>query len=158
MRHAGRSSPRRVGYIRRAGPSAALHPAPHRPLFQELLNAAVNTELDQIWGLIQAELAAAVEEPTYRIWLAPLKLRDLTASGLVVEASPQAGAWIRERFGRLLQSCAATALGQELPVAVVSSTTAAGIPAPGADSPPAVGTAQATPLLGNPRHTFNQFV
>ncbi len=118
----------------------------------------MNIELDQIWARIQAELACAVEEPTYRVWLAPLKLRELTANGVVVEASPHASAWIRERFGRLLQSCAASALGQELPVTVVSSTTATRGPASRNDTPSTRGAAQAAPLLGNPRHTFDQFV
>jgi chromosomal replication initiator protein len=71
----------------------------------------VNDELDQIWARVQAELAQAVDEPTYRIWLEALRARDLTAERLLVEAPPQACGWIRDRFGRILQSCAAAVLG-----------------------------------------------
>lgn len=119
----------------------------------------MNAELDQIWARVQAELACAVDEPTYRVWLAPLKLRDLTTSGLAIEASPQAGAWIRERFGRLLQKCAATVIGWEIPITVVvpgASPTAPGSHAAG-DTPASRG-GRTPPLLGNPRHTFDQFV
>jgi chromosomal replication initiator protein len=129
-------------------------------LQKELLNAAVSAELDQIWARVQTELAAAVDEPTYRIWLEPLGLRDLTPASLTIEASPQACAWIRERFGRLLQTCAATVIGDEVAITIVVD---------GDDSPPShevpagdnlrASTTRMTPMpLGNPRYTFDQFV
>jgi len=60
---------------------------------------------------MQAELAVAVDEPTYRIWLEPLRARALFAERLLLEAHPQACGWIRERFGRTLQVAAARVLG-----------------------------------------------
>jgi chromosomal replication initiator protein len=71
----------------------------------------VNDELDQIWARVQAELAQAVDEPTYRIWLEALRARDLTNERLLVEAPTQACGWIRDRFGRTLQSCVTAVLG-----------------------------------------------
>jgi chromosomal replication initiator protein len=160
MRHGGRTRPPAVGYIRRAGPPAAPRLTPHpTPLSKELLNAAVNAELDHIWARVQAELAGAVDEPTYRIWLEPLKPSTFADGALVVEAAPQTGAWIRERFGRLLQTCAASALGRELSVTVIAATSPSTAPhRGGATAAPAAGTAGTPPPLGNPRYTFDQFV
>ena len=73
----------------------------------------MSAELEHIWSRVQAELAVSVDEPTYRIWLAPLRARDFSGGRLLIEAPPQACAWIRDRFGRLLQSSAATALGPD---------------------------------------------
>jgi chromosomal replication initiator protein len=120
----------------------------------------VSAELDQIWARIQTALAAAVDEPTYRIWLEPLQLRELTPTSLTVEASPHACAWIRERFGRLLHRCAATVVGEAVAIVVVvrdgddgqSRGTMVGA-APTIDHP----RSGPTPP-GNPRYTFDQFV
>ncbi len=125
----------------------------------------MNAELDHLWTRVQAELAATVDEPTYRIWLAPLKPTAFTDGGLVLAASPQTCAWIRERFGRLLQTCAETALGRELHVAVVaadssSSAQRGGIRrrSPTSEEIRSHTTNASLPPLGNPRHTFDQFV
>ena len=147
------------GYIRRAGPRAGPPSSgPPQPAFpKELLNAAVSAELDQIWTRVQSELARTVDDPTYRIWLEPLTLHELTPEHATIGASPQSCAWIRERFGRLLQTCLAAILGEGVSVTVVeaqgeapagplvSSSTSGGSPSPGAP-------------LGNPRYTFDQFV
>ncbi len=118
----------------------------------------MSVELDQIWTRVRSELARAVDDPTYRIWLEPLTLRELAAGQATIAASPQSCAWIRERFGRLLQTCIATVLGEEISITVVeqqdgpqadpslgSPSAAAQAPSPGAP-------------LGNPRYTFDQFV
>jgi chromosomal replication initiator protein len=71
---------------------------------------------------VQAELALAVDEPTYRIWLAALRAREIDLPGgrLLVEAPPHAYGWIRDRFGRVLQSCAATAVGPDIVLELIS--------------------------------------
>jgi chromosomal replication initiator protein len=79
----------------------------------------VSTELEQIWSRVQVELAAAVDEPTYRIWLEPLRVCELAEQRLLVEAPPHACGWVRERFGRLLQACAAAVLGADATVELV---------------------------------------
>jgi chromosomal replication initiator protein len=113
----------------------------------------VTAELDQIWARVQAELAAAVDEPTYRIWLEPLRLVDLAPARLTVEASPQSCGWIRERFGRLLQTCVAAVLGEGISIVVSESGDVASAE-PGARPQ----TARGAGPLGNPRYTFDQFV
>ncbi|HUN78086.1 MAG TPA: chromosomal replication initiator protein DnaA [Solirubrobacteraceae bacterium] len=114
----------------------------------------MNTELDQIWMRVQADLAAAVDEPTYRVWLEPLSPIELSASRITVHAPPQIRGWVNERFGRLLQTCVADVVGR--PVTVVMS-----------DADPASTEARGrggrdltieAPRLANPGYTFDRFV
>jgi chromosomal replication initiator protein len=80
----------------------------------------LNDELEQIWSRVQAELALSVDEPTYRIWLEPLRARGLAGGRLLIEAPPQACGWIHDRFGRLLQTSVATVLGPDALVDLVA--------------------------------------
>jgi chromosomal replication initiator protein len=52
-----------------------------------------------------------VDESTYRIWLGPLRACELDEQRLLLEAPPQACGWIRDRFGRVLDTCAARVVG-----------------------------------------------
>jgi chromosomal replication initiator protein len=138
----------------------------------------VSTELEQIWSRVQSKLEAAVDDSTYRVWLAPLQPREVAFGTLTVEAPARSCAWVRERFGRLLQTCAATVLGPEITVEVVHrqaeppSVRHAG---PRADEAPTAhprvghragddeGAAAGHPSLDtdlahNPRFTFEHFV
>jgi chromosomal replication initiator protein len=81
----------------------------------------MSAELEHIWSRIQAELALAVDEATYRIWLEPLRPCSFSGERLLLEAPPQACGWIRDRFGRTLQATAARVLGAETVVDLVSS-------------------------------------
>jgi chromosomal replication initiator protein len=139
---------------------------------EERVNAAVNAELEHIWSRVQAELAAAVDEPTYRMWLEPLRARELTEERLLVEAPPHACGWVRERFGRLLQTCVAAVLGPSVAADITEERPAAAgregrgrsasEPRSGSTverTTSAAGTAQREPdLLGNPKLTFEQFI
>jgi chromosomal replication initiator protein len=132
----------------------------------------VSRELDHIWARVQAQLALVVDEPTYRIWLEPLRALELDEDRLLVEASPHACRWIRERFGRVLQASVELVLGPHARVEL----------APSGDSvaqelAPPSGVRPSTPVpnrrtsprgehrhsatagaLGNPKLTFEQFV
>jgi chromosomal replication initiator protein len=77
--------------------------------------------LDRTWSEIDAKLAAAVDETTYTIWLAPLVLTHLDGASATIEAPAQSCAWLRERFGRLLQTAAAAVVGPEVTVDLVPS-------------------------------------
>jgi chromosomal replication initiator protein len=90
--------------------------------WEERVNAAVSAELEHIWSRIQAELCGAVDEPTYRIWLEPLRACELTDEHLLIEAPPHACSWVRERFGRLLQACAAAVIGPSVSIDVLRQT------------------------------------
>jgi chromosomal replication initiator protein len=148
----------------------------------------VSAELEHIWTRVQAELALSVDEPTFRIWLAPLRACELDRQRLIVEAPAQSRCWIHDRFGRLLEACAAKVIGEDIVVElVVEPRDAAGAraatdglrsgsaggrtwssrrptaPSTGADRSAPDGSsslAHASPVgpLANPKLTFEQFV
>jgi chromosomal replication initiator protein len=147
----------------------------------------VSAELEHIWSRVQAELACAVDEPTYRIWLESLNAVEVTAERLLVEAPPHACGWVRERFGGVLQASVEVVLGPGATVDLVSgpphprdpSSVAGENAAPhipsreragrsSADRPRAARSAggwatraaphSASGPLGNPKLTFDQFV
>jgi chromosomal replication initiator protein len=156
-------------------------------LGEKRIKAAVSEELEHIWARVRAELALAVDESTYRIWLEPLQPRELQENRLLVEAPGSARVWVHDRFGRLLDACAADVLGDGASVQLVDhrhdddeadsgrqriTKRRSGMPkAPG--SAPSTGRlrrrapgddqshegAESRPgPLGNPKLTFEQFV
>jgi chromosomal replication initiator protein len=156
-------------------------------LGEKRINAAVSEELEHIWARVRAELALAVDESTYRIWLEPLQPRELRENRLLVEAPGSARGWVHDRFGRLLDACAADVLGDGASVELVDhrrhdndghsgrqritkrrsgSLKAPGSPLPtaplrrsAADGDQPTGSAESRPgPLGNPKLTFEQFV
>jgi chromosomal replication initiator protein len=118
----------------------------------------VSAELQNIWSRVQAELAAAVDEHVYRIWLEPLHARALTEEQLTVQASPQAQRWVAVRYGRVLNACASSALGREVQVQVTSSSSQANDSPLDADTDSLPTTGQTRSPLANPKLTFDQFV
>jgi chromosomal replication initiator protein len=147
----------------------------------------VSEELEHIWARVRAELALAVDESTYRIWLEPLQPRELRENRLLVEAPGSARVWVHDRFGRLLDACAADVLGDGASVELVDhrrqdddadsgrqritkrrskspkalgSAPSTGLrrrPAPSEGQSPESGESRPGPL-GNPKLTFEQFV
>jgi chromosomal replication initiator protein len=141
----------------------------------------VSAELEHIWSRVQGELALAVDESTYRIWLAPLRAVELSGELLLVEAPPQTCGWIHDRFGRVLQASLELVLGPHAELGLVAAPSPTGRsrePTGGAaaDRPLTSATARArssgaqpeapSPLdlpapsgaLANPKLTFDQFV
>jgi chromosomal replication initiator protein len=132
--------------------------------------AAVNTELEHIWSQVTAELSATIDEPIYRIWLEPLRAVELDDEHLTVAAPAQTYAWIRERFGRALQTTVAAVLGAGVTLDIIEAPSPAN---PQADTRAkrapnrATRSSQAGPPTppeltqaswGNPKLTFDQFV
>ncbi len=125
----------------------------------------MSAELDHIWTQVQAELALTVDEPTYRIWLEPLRAVELSDGRLLIDAPADARRWIGDRFGRLIEASAEAVLG---PGTVVELLSAAPAPAAGAgrrsrgaaaaDPPGTAAPSPPTGPLGNPKLTFEQFV
>jgi chromosomal replication initiator protein len=147
----------------------------------------VSAELEHIWRRVQAELALAVDESTYRIWLEPLRARSLVDEHLSIEAPEHACGWIRGRFGRLLDASVALVLGPDVVIELVAGCDRMGA---AETSPKARSGARNTPMsapasadrsarsaqrpgardrsrpeldslggpLGNPKLTFDQFV
>jgi chromosomal replication initiator protein len=145
----------------------------------------VSAELEHIWTHVQAELALSVEESTYRLWLEPLRLRELSGEHLLIEAPPQARCWIRDRFGRILRDGVAKVLGPNTTVELIagdrSGATGSDALSAGTRLPTASPSQASFPAsrsrghgdtghpaehhrssragpLGNPKLTFDQFV
>jgi chromosomal replication initiator protein len=84
----------------------------------------VSTELEHIWSRVQAELALSVDDAAYRIWLAPLQPLQLAEGRLTLQAPPYGRGWISDRFGRVLDSCAAQVIGAGTVVELVEPAAA----------------------------------
>jgi chromosomal replication initiator protein len=133
----------------------------------------VSDELEHIWSRVQGEISLAVDEPTYHIWLEPLRALELSGNRLLVEAPPHACRWIRDRFGRIIEAGVEAVLGPGTAIELVGAgPAAAGAPrSPNAPSPslrspslrrharaPVPEIPLATGPLCNPKLTFDQFV
>ena len=133
----------------------------------------MSRELEHIWSRVQEQLTQGVDEPTYRMWLAPLRVLEFDGERLVLEAPEHTSRWTQERFGRLIQAAVEVTLGADV---AVEFTLGADAPV-ARDARPAAGatrshTARRSALaaseggiseagdgpLGNPKLTFGQFV
>ncbi len=133
----------------------------------------MSQQLEHIWSRVQAQLALVVDEPTYRIWLEPLRAIELDDQRLLLDAPAHARSWIRERFGRVIQASVELVLGADVSVEITAAdqplderTPAAHGSRPHAARPSAsalrarsrpAALRQAGPLA-NPKLTFDQFV
>ncbi len=138
----------------------------------------MSTELEQTWSRVQSRLQHAVDDSTYRVWLEPLRPRALAHGTLTVEAPERSCAWVRERFGRLLNTCAAGELGVQTTIVLTPDSgqvppgitprrqAAAGLRLSRAIGPATLANPHTTTpapaidseLAPNPRFTFDQFV
>ena len=87
---------------------------------KESITPGLSPQLAHDWALIQSELRRAVPDPTFEIWLAPLRPRAVIGDTLVVAAPDEIRSWVADRFARVLQTCAAIVLGPETTVDVVA--------------------------------------
>ena len=108
-----------------------------------------------IWPSIQSELRRAVPEHTYDLWLTQLEPVALDGDTLVLAAPAKLRPRIADRFGRVLQSCAAAVLGPAAQVDVLTAGTNPRVPR----ETPATEAAPADERDSiNPRLTFESFV
>jgi chromosomal replication initiator protein len=124
--------------------------------------SAPDHELARSWPGIRAELERAVPPGVYQVWLERLEPCELAERTLVLAAPRAYAAHIAGRFARVLQTCAAAALGEDIAVDIVAQETPAtaararatrGSTRESAPAPPALGEAEL-----NPKYTFDQFV
>jgi chromosomal replication initiator protein len=119
------------------------------------MTSGLTPQLARDWAAIRSELRVAVPDSTFEIWLAPLTARACVDDRLIVAAPDEIRCWVADRFGRVLQSCAASSLGPASAVEVVAP-----------DAPLELATAPARhgadTLHGepdfHPKLTFDQFV
>lgn len=113
--------------------------------------------LEHPWSAIRSTLRMAVSETTWTLWLADLELERRDGDTLVISAPPANHAWIAERFDRLLQRSARTAIGPSASVRLLPAGSSDGGPvAVEPQAPPAPEVAPG--MEANPRYTFDQFV
>ncbi|MBA3749188.1 MAG: hypothetical protein H0W96_17090, partial [Solirubrobacterales bacterium] len=84
------------------------------------MTSGLTPQLARDWASICGELRRAVPDSTYEIWLAPLCAREVVGETLVVAAPDEIRSWVADRFGRVLQTCAASILGPQVSVDVVA--------------------------------------
>ena len=114
-------------------------------------------ELTPAWNDICTELRRTVGQDVYDVWLAQLQVSGWDGSVLLVAAEPDKRSWIADRFGRVIDSCARTVLGDGIQVTLAGAPDGHGAPTAGAGSP--AGTSD-PPLQSKfiPRYTFDQFI
>ena len=109
------------------------------------------------WREIRAELRRMVGDSTYEIWLAPLEVKAWDGTVLLLQAPPATRAWVAERYGRTLETCAHAVAGTAIQVAFAGAPTK-----DAADAPAHAGWAgnSATEAITqfNPRYSFEQFI
>lgn len=131
--------------------------------------SALNETLEHIQTRIHAELGAAVDDTTYRLWLEPLRVEAASADTVVFGAPPSTIKWVRQRYSALLTRCARRATGGQQNIAIVSpgagDNATVGAPHSSSDGGYAVGkpgrpadVAAPVELRANPQLTFDRFV
>jgi len=121
----------------------------------------VSQDLEEIWSRVQAQLALVVDEPTYKIWLEPLRALELRERSVLVAVPNHARRWIQERYGRAIQASVELVLGSGwwLELTGASEQLPRGDSAAQAPGGPAPAQAALRPgPPGNPKLTFEQFV
>lgn len=121
----------------------------------------MSAELEHIWSQVKTELSETIDEPVYRIWLDPLTAIDLTGDNLTVQAPAKTCGWVRERFGRVLQACAAAVLGPDVTLDIVAAGEARRPRSPAVravHTGSSTDSQQADIVCGSPKLTFDQFV
>src|SRR5207302_6906167 len=76
----------------------------------------LSLELDHAWTDIRTALREAVGEPTYGLWLEPLRCEGLSGDILLLSGPHEVCAWASDRLARVLHTCAATVLGPQVTV------------------------------------------
>jgi chromosomal replication initiator protein len=101
------------------------------------------------WNAIRTELRHKLGDLTFQIWIAPLELKELTGTHLLLAAPGTTREWVAKRFGRILETCAQAALGGEVQITIEGAEGAT----PSAPVRPQVPTDRL-----NPRYSFDQFI
>jgi chromosomal replication initiator protein len=116
------------------------------------LEVPENLEPTSAWRDIRAELRRVLGDSTYEIWISPLELKALDGRQLLLIAPPAMDSWVAARYGRVLEACAQTVLGDAIRVAIATADK----PSPAAKS--SASTSEQPISTLNPRYSFEQFV
>ncbi len=150
-------APPAVGIFAAAGPLPGPHRIVRRSPPKESITPAVTPQLAHDWALIQSELRRAVSDSTFEIWLAALRPRAVVGDTLIVTAPNEIRGWVADRFGRVLQTCAAAVLGAATTVDVIAPDAPIDERAPSAAAAGRGLQRHPEPEF-HPKLTFDQFV
>jgi chromosomal replication initiator protein len=94
-----------------------------------------------------------VGESVYELWLAPLQAQQSDADVLLLRVPADTHSWVVERYGRVIEECAARVLGEAVRVRFTNPAQRSDgrVASPQADRPSEESTF-------NPRYSFDQFV
>ena len=118
------------------------------------MTPGLTPQLARDWDSVRSELRSAVPDSTFEIWLAALEARAIVDGTLIVAAPDEIRSWVADRFGRVLQTCAAAVLGPQTSVDLVAPDAVIEAATPRAPGPE---VACAEPEF-HPKLTFDQFV
>ncbi len=104
-------------------------------------------ELGPAWREIRAQVRQAVGDSTFDIWIAPLEVRAWDGTVLVIEAPAATQTWVSKRFGRILETCTRTVIGDGATVSFSGAE----------PTPESAGRLDDLGSL-NPRYSFEQFI
>jgi chromosomal replication initiator protein len=117
------------------------------------LELSAHLDVTTLWREIRTQLRRTLGDSMYSVWIEPLELDSLHEKTLVLKAPGGTEAWLRKRYGRVLERCARTVLGSEVDVRF------AGDQAPAATTALHSHTGSDSPTWSlNPRYRFDQFV
>jgi chromosomal replication initiator protein len=118
------------------------------------LDLPAQLELNPAWRQIRAQLARAVDESTYEVWLAPLEAKAWDGHVLLLKAPPTARTWVSKRFGPLLEACTQAVVGPTAQVAFADDPDEAAT----RTGPSTLNVTDHAALDFNPRYSFEQFI
>ncbi len=124
---------------------------------KEPITPGLSPQLARDWALIQSHLRQAVPDTTFEIWLAPLQPHSVAGDSLVLTAPDEIRSWVANRFGRVLQACAATVLGPATTIDVVAPGATIDAAPPGTSAGDRDRQRDPEPEF-HPKLTFDQFV
>ncbi|HEY2161896.1 MAG TPA: DnaA/Hda family protein, partial [Solirubrobacteraceae bacterium] len=117
------------------------------------------SEPPRAWHEIRDELRRSVGDSNYELWLSPVEAQQPDPEVLVLSVPPDKHSWVVERYGRIIEACAAQIMGPGARVQFTPAATGTGAAGAGTGT-----TAAANPSKGsaasafNPRYRFDQFV
>jgi len=114
--------------------------------------------LEHTWTVLAAELRAAVGEPLFDVWLAPLTVAAYDGSRIVLHAPAETREWVTERFGRILATSVSAAFGPQVELEVELAGASDTPASRGDQDVPAVRQHTLSRQAPNPKYTFDQFV
>jgi chromosomal replication initiator protein len=110
-------------------------------------------ESPRAWHEIRSELRRSVGESVYELWLSAVEAQQFDADVLLLRVPADTHSWVVERYGRVIESCAARVLGAGVRVQFTSTADSGN---GGSERSEVQGRAAGSAF--NPRYSFQQFV